>query len=317
MNEKEIEKHLNSELKYKEIFMKTEKNILIAFILNFAFSIFECIGGIFTGSVAIVSDAIHDFGDAAGIGISYFLEKKSKKQPDEKYTYGYARYSVIGSVITTFILLFGSVTVIYNAVNKIINPTEINYSGMIVFAVIGVCVNFCAAYFTREGDSLNQKAVNLHMLEDVLGWAVVLIGAIVMRITDWVFIDPVMSVIVSIFILINAVKNLKEAIDLFLEKAPHGTDVNEIAEHISEIDGVIGVHHIHIWSMDGQSNYATMHIVTNSDSCSIKEKIREELREHGINHATLELESENEHCHEEKCSVEHKTSSAHHHHHHH
>ena len=296
--------------------MKSEKNIFIAFILNLAFSVFEFIGGIFTGSVAIVSDAIHDFGDAAGIGISYFLEKKSKKQPDEKHTYGYARYSVIGSLITTFILLFGSVTVVYNAINRLINPTEINYNGMIIFAVVGVCVNFCAAYFTRDGDSLNQKAVNLHMLEDVLGWAVVLIGAIIMRFTDWSFIDPVMSVGVSLFIFINAVRNLKEAIDLFLEKTPHGIDIKEIAEHISEIDGVIGVHHIHIWSMDGQSNYATMHVVTNSDSHKIKETIREELLEHGINHATLELETEDERCHEEKCSVEYKISSGHHHHHH-
>lgn len=296
--------------------MKSEKNIFIAFILNLAFSVFEFIGGIFTGSVAIVSDAIHDFGDAAGIGISYFLEKKSKKQPDEKHTYGYARYSVIGSLITTFILLFGSVTVIYNAINRLINPTEINYNGMIIFAVVGVCVNFCAAYFTRDGDSLNQKAVNLHMLEDVLGWAVVLIGAIIMRFTDWSFIDPVMSVGVSLFIFINAVRNLKEAIDLFLEKTPHGIDIKEIAEHISEIDGVIGVHHIHIWSMDGQSNYATMHVVTNSDSHKIKETIREELLEHGINHATLELETEDERCHDEKCSVEYKISSGHHHHHH-
>ena len=296
--------------------MKSEKNIFIAFILNLAFSVFEFIGGIFTGSVAIVSDAIHDFGDAAGIGISYFLEKKSKKQPDEKHTYGYARYSVIGSLITTFILLFGSVTMVYNAINRLINPTEINYNGMIIFAVVGVCVNFCAAYFTRDGDSLNQKAVNLHMLEDVLGWAVVLIGAIIMRFTDWSFIDPVMSVGVSLFIFINAVRNLKEAIDLFLEKTPHGIDIKEIAEHISEIDGVIGVHHIHIWSMDGQSNYATMHVVTNSDSHKIKETIREELLEHGINHATLELETEDERCHEEKCSVEYKISSGHHHHHH-
>ncbi len=296
--------------------MKTEKNILIAFILNLAFSIFEFFGGIVTGSVAIVSDAVHDLGDAAGIGISYFLERKSKKQPDEKYTYGYTRYSVVGSVITTFILLFGSVAVIYNAVNRIIEPSQINYNGMIIFAVVGVAVNFFAAFFTRNGDSLNQKAVNLHMLEDVLGWAIVLIGAVVMKFTDFVLIDPIMSVGVSVFIFINAVKNLKEAVDLFLEKAPHGIDINELTEHITEIKGVLDVHHIHIWSMDGNSNYATMHIVTNSDSHEIKEKIREELREHGICHATLELESENEHCHDIQCSVEFKSSSGHHHHHH-
>ena len=297
--------------------MKTEKNILIAFLLNLAFSVFEFFGGVFTGSVAIVSDAIHDIGDAASIGVSFFLEKKSKKQPDEAYTYGYARYSVIGSVITTLILLFGSVMVIYNAIARIVSPTEINYDGMIVFAVIGVGVNLAAALFTREGGSLNQKAVNLHMLEDVLGWIVVLVGAIVMKFTDFALIDPLMSMGVAIFILINALKNLKEVVDLFLEKTPHGIEIHEIEEHLMEIPGVLGVHHIHVWSMDGQSNYATMHVVTNGDAHEIKHKIREELREHGIGHATLELECEGEHCHEEHCHVEAGHSSGHHHHHHH
>ncbi len=295
--------------------MKTEKNILIAFNLNLAFSIFEFFGGIYTGSVAIISDALHDIGDAASIGISFVLEKISKKQPDDSYTYGYARYSVIGSIITTSILLFGSVAVIYNAINRIVSPVQIKYDGMIIFAVVGVCVNFCAAYFTRGGESLNQKAVNLHMLEDVLGWVVVLIGAVLMKFTDFVLIDPIMSVGVAVFILYNSVKNLKEVIDIFLEKVPHNIDVNEIKEHIIAIDGVIDAHHLHIWSMDGHNSYATMHIVTNSDSLEIKEKIRNELSEHGICHVTLELESEGEHCHEELCKVEFEVNTGHHHHH--
>ncbi len=297
--------------------MKTEKNILIAFILNLSFSIFEFIGGIFTGSVAILSDAVHDIGDAVSIGFSYFLEKKSKKQPDETYTYGYARFSVMGGVITTLILLFGSCAVIYNAIIRIFNPVEINYNGMIVFAVIGALVNFLAAYFTKDGDSLNQKAVNLHMLEDVLGWLVVLVGAIIMRFTDIKIIDPLMSMGVAIFIFINAVKNLKEVLDLFLTKIPHNISVEEIKEHLLEIDGVKDIHHIHIWSMDGNHNYATMHVVADGDAHTIKHKIRDELLEHGIGHATFELESENEHCHEENCHVHFEHSSGHHHHHHH
>ena len=284
--------------------MKTEKNILIAFILNLAFSIFEFLGGIFTGSVAIISDAIHDIGDAASIGVAFFLEKKSKKRPDEKYTYGYTRYSVLGSVLTTFILLFGSVIVIYNAALRIIDPTEINYNGMIIFAIVGVCVNFCAAVITRDGASLNQQAVNLHMIEDVLGWVIVLIGAIAMRFTDLYIIDPLMSIGVAIFILINALKSLKEVLDLFLEKTPHGISIDSITEHICEIEGVLSVHHIHIWSMDGHNNYATMHVVVNGDAHIIKDKIRDELREHGIGHVTLELEAEDEHCHEEHCHVD-------------
>ena len=297
--------------------MKTEKNILIAFILNLSFAVFEFFGGIFTGSVAIVSDAIHDVGDAASIGISYFLEKKSKRKPDEKYTYGYSRYSVIGSVITTLILLVGSVIVIINAVNKIINPTEINYKGMIVFAVLGLVINFVAAFVTHGDGSLNQKAVNLHMLEDVLGWAVVLVGAVIMNFTDIKIIDPLMSIGVSVFIFINALKNLKEVLDLFLEKTPHGINIEEIKKHILKIEGLEDVHHIHIWSMDGSSNFATMHIVTDCDGHKIKEKVRAELTEHGISHATLELEAVGEHCHENDCNAHLNVNSGHSHHHHH
>ena len=223
---------------------------------------------------------------------------------------------MIGSVLTTLILLFGSAMVIYNAVLRIINPSEINYNGMIIFAIVGVCVNFGAAILTRDGDSLNQKAVNLHMLEDVLGWVIVLIGAIAMRFTDLYIIDPLMSIGVAIFILINALKNLKDVLNLFLEKTPHGINIGEITEHICEVEGVLGVHHIHVWSMDGHNNYATMHVVVNGDAHIIKDKIRDELREHGIGHVTLELEAEDEHCHEEHCHVDVVSSSGHHHHRH-
>ncbi len=297
--------------------MKTERNILIAFILNFSFSIFEFIGGIITGSVAIMSDAIHDLGDAMSIGVSYFLEKKSKKQPDEIYTYGYARYSVIGGFITTLILLTGSIFMICNAVHRIITPMEINYNGMIGFAIVGVSVNLCAAFFTREGGSLNQRAVNLHMLEDVLGWLVVLVGAVVMRFTDFWLIDPLMSIGVSSFIFINACKNLKQITDLFLEKVPQNIEVAEIKGHVEEIDGILDVHHIHLWSLDGQNHYVTMHIVSDCEPSEIKKEIREELRELGIGHVTIEIENSFEHCHEKSCQVESQAHSGHCHHHHH
>lgn len=295
--------------------MKTEKNILIAFILNLVFSIFEFVGGAITGSVAIVSDAVHDVGDAISIGMAYFLERKSKKKADEVYTYGYARYSVIGGFVTTTILIFGSAVVIYNSVRRMITPVDINYDGMIIFAVIGVAVNFLAAWFTKEGDSLNQRAVNLHMLEDVLGWAIVLVGAIVMRFTDISIIDPVMSICVSAFIFINALKNLKEIENIFLEKVPSDIKLQEIKEHICKIDGVSDAHHIHIWSLDGQTGCATMHVVTDEDGHKIKEKIREELKEHNIAHATLELESTEEYCHLRDCYI--KFGENYHHHHHH
>ena len=211
--------------------MKSEKNILIAFILNIGFSIFELLGGFFTNSISIMSDAIHDFGDALSIGISLALEKISKKKPNEKYTYGYVRYSILGALITTIILTIGSIFVIIGGVNRIINPEEINYNGMIIFAVFGVIINLFAAYFTKDGDSINQKAVNLHMLEDVLGWIVVLVGAILMKFTDIRIIDSIMSIGVALFILVNSFKNLKEILDLFLEKTPKNISIEEINHH--------------------------------------------------------------------------------------
>ena len=295
--------------------MKTQRNILIAFILNLAFSIFEYIGGMITGSVAIISDSLHDLGDALSIGVSFFLEKKSKKGPDEKYTYGYVRFSVLGGVITIVILLVGSILVIINAIKRIISPVEIYYTGMIIFAIVGVILNFIAAWFTREGDSINQKAVNLHMLEDVLGWVVVLIGAIIMKFTDISLLDPLMSIAVAVFIFINSAKGLKEVVDIFLEKVPQGISVDEIKEHVSEIEGVIGIHHIHVWSMDGYNKYATMHVVTDADPHEIKHEIREELKEHGIVHVTLELEGSGEICEETCCHVCESAEAGHHHHH--
>lgn len=298
--------------------MKTEKNILVAFLLNLSFSIFEFFGGLFTNSVAVLSDSIHDLGDAISIGLSYFLEKKSKKKADNKYTYGYIRYSILGGIITTSILIVGSILVIVGAIKRLFNPVDINYSGMIIFALIGVIINFLAAYFTKEGDSINQKSVNLHMLEDVLGWVVVLVGAIVMNFTDIKVIDPIMSILVALFIFINAIKNMKSILDLFLEKTPDNINIEEIKEHLLSIDGVDDIHHIHVWSIDGYKTLATMHIVTTVDNISeLKKEIREELEEHGICHAILETESEV--CDDTECHIEydHEHIHAHGHNHHH
>lgn len=186
--------------------MKKEKNILIAFLLNLSFSLFELFGGMFTGSVAIISDSVHDFGDAVSIGIAYALERKAGREADEHKK---ERYSLIGGVITSVVLIVGSVATIFNAVRRFFVPAEINYDGMLIFALIGVAVNGIAAFVTHGGENMNVRAVNLHMLEDVLGWITVLIGAAVMKVTDFAYIDPILSIGVSLFILVSAVKNIK------------------------------------------------------------------------------------------------------------
>ena len=294
--------------------MKAQRNILIAFILNLSFSIFELFGGIFTGSVAILSDAIHDLGDAASIGLAWLLEKKSKQKPNSRYTFGYGRFSVLGSLITTLILLVGSIIMIYHAIERLIAPTQIHYNGMILLAIIGVGVNIAAAIITNGGNSLNQKAVNLHMLEDVLGWVVVLIGSVVMRFTNFPILDPLLSIGVSLFILIHAIRNLKQTLELFLEKAPSNTDVTTVKEQLLTINGIEDVHHIHLWSLDGENTSATMHIVTACDPAATKKLIRSTLLKLNIVHCTLEFEKPDEKCTAKTCQPNHTHCTAHCHH---
>lgn len=293
--------------------MKTKKNILMAFILNLGFSLFELIGGFLTNSISIMSDSIHDLGDSISIGISYILEKKSSQKPDNKYTYGYARFSVLGSVITTSILIVSSIFVIYTAFKRLFNPVEINYNGMLIFAIVGVVVNFIAALYTKSGHSLNEKSVHLHMIEDILGWIVVLIGAIIIRFTKINQIDTILSIIVAVYILTNAFKNLTEILDLFLEKVPNNIDIEKIKEKLLNIKNITDIHHIHIWSHDGYNNYATLHAIIKKDDKNIKKEIRKILLDFDISHVTIEIETVNENCEDRSC--EEKDIIKHHHHH--
>lgn len=295
------------------------KNILIAFLLNFCFSIYELVGGILTGSVAISSDAIHDFGDAMSIGLSYFLERKSRKGPDEKYSYGYARYSLMGGLITSCILIVGSLLVIFRAIERFFVPTEIAYDGMMLLAVIGVAINSIAAYLTSGRNSLNQKAVNLHMLEDVLGWIVVLIGAVIMRWTGFSYIDPILSILVAGFILFESCKNLKNIFGILLDGIPQDLNIKKIRQDLEKISGVKNIHHLHFWSLDGSHHYATLHLMTDVDNfVDLKKNVRNVLQKYNVLHVTIEIEKPEEECEAKSCQVhsEYNSAFSHHAHHH-
>ncbi len=280
--------------------MSSRVRILVAFLLNLGFSIFEFIGGAFTNSISIMSDALHDAGDAISILVSYILEVKSIKGKNNYYTYGYRRYSVLGALITTVILIIGAFFVIISSSIRIINPSTVNYNGMIILAVIGVVVNLVATYVTHKGSKLNQKAVSLHMFEDVLGWVVVLVGAFVIKFTGFYIIDAIMSICVSLFILFSALKNLKEVLDLFMEKSP--IDIKVIEKDILSIDGVKGVHHLHIWSIDEENVSVTLHVVSKlKDFKVVKSRVKEVLKKKGITHVTVEMEEESEKCESTGC----------------
>lgn len=276
--------------------LETDQKILVAFLLNLGFAILEVVGGLLSGSIAFASDALHDFADAATIAISYILEKKSKRAPDNKYTYGYVRYSVLGGVVATTILVVGAVMIVHEAIERLGEPSELNSGAMIGMSVIGLVVDLISVYATRGKGSINQRAVNLHMIEDVLGWAVMLVGSVVIHLTGWAFIDPVLSILVAGFVLYAAYQNLVEITDLFLEKTPHGIEIEKIRRELMKIEGVSGVHHIHVRSLDGEQIFATLHVVVKKYDAKIKQEVKERLKKYQITHSTVEIELAEEEC---------------------
>lgn len=292
--------------------MKSKTRILFAFILNIFFSVFEFIGGNICGSVSIISDSIHDLGDALSIGISLLMENISDKKPNDKYTYGYKRFSILGGLITTLILIIGAVIVITNAIHRFTHPVNINYDSMIIFAIIGCVINFIAAKLTHSNHSINQKAVSLHMMEDLFGWIAVLISAIIMRFTDWSFIDPIISILLSLFIIYHAIKNLLLIVNIFTIKTPAKFNIEHIKNSIVIIPGIKDIHHIHIWALDEYNYIATMHVVAEYNS-GLKRTIKSTLKKHGITHSTIEFENINEDCHDKECSLHIECHCGHHH----
>ena len=298
MSERHEHKHNHSD---------SYKNIGIAFFLNLIFSIAEALGGLFTNSISIISDAIHDFGDAISLGISFLLEKKSQKKPNDTYTYGYLRYSLLGAIITSIILLIGSILVLYNAIPRLFNPVAVDYDVMIVFAIFGFLINSYAAYRTSHAEKHNEKAINLHMLEDVFGWIAVLIGSICIKLFNLYIIDPILSIIIALYILFHVYKYLKEIFEIFMEKVPSDIGVNDVRNTLlKKFNEVEDIHHIHIWTLDGINNYITAHILLkdkmkNENIILLKKKLKEELNLLNINHSTLEIEYNNEKCEHKKC----------------
>lgn len=278
-----------------------DENILVAFFLNLFFVFVEIIGGVFTNSFAILSDAVHDFGDCAAIGFAYLMERLSNKGPDEKYTYGYRRYSLLSAIITSAILIIGSIFVIVGAVRRISQPKEVQGLGMIIIAVFGVLINGVAVVKTHKGTGVNERAISLHLLEDVLGWIAVLIGSFFVYFFKWYFIDGLLSVLIAGFLLFESTKNIKEIFVILLEKTPDDVDVAGFKKDVSAVAGVKDIHHLHIWSLDGEKVMATAHIRLDSNATmelykNVKKTVEDISHQHGIEHLTVQMDLNGEEC---------------------
>lgn len=272
------------------------KNILFAVILNVGFTIFEIIGGLLTNSVAILSDALHDLGDSISLIASYFAEREVEKRPtDAKRTFGYARLSLFSGVLNAVVLIVGSVFILYEAVQRLFTPESVHATGMIFIAIVGVVVNGIGFARLQTGKSANERILSWHLLEDVVGWVAVLIGAIIIYFTDFYLIDPILTIGYTIFILWGVWGSLREVGNLLMEGVPKDINIDTLIDDLTALPHVEKVYHVHVWSLDGATNLFTGHVVTSALPESwkdIRETVKKALQEKNIEHATIEIESE-------------------------
>ena len=282
------------------------KNIKTAFFLNISFVVVEIVGGLFTNSMAIISDAIHDLGDSISLGLAWYLEKIGDKESDNKFNYGYKRFSILGALFNILVLIGGTVFVVYKAIPRLLHPESVKAEGMIVLAVVGIIINGIAVLKVKKGNKLSEKVVSLHLLEDVFGWVAVLIVSVVLMFADVPILDPILSLLISLYIMKNVISGLIRIVKMLLQGVPDGFNAQEIKQFILDnTQQAIEVHDMRAWTLDGEENVLTFHLtveegVTVSDSIELKRDIKDLLFERGFTYVTIEVENIDD-CSDKNC----------------
>lgn len=272
--------------------MKSSKNMTIAFLLNFSFAIIEFIFGLLFHSSAVLADAIHDTGDALAIGLSTFFEKISTRKEDCNYTLGYKRYSLLGALLTSVILLIGSTLVIVENIPKLFAPEKVNYDGMLVLGIVAIVVNTAASRVVSHGHSHNESILSLHFLEDILGWLAVILVSLILRFTDWYFLDPLLSLVIAGFILSKALPKFWENIQIFLDHVPRDVDLSQLYQEIAVLENVRAITQLNVWTTDGLEKFAMLHICLENPNLLAETQIvlRQKLLAYGIAKVTIQTD---------------------------
>ena len=274
--------------------MSSKFAVWLAFVLNFSFAIIEFIFGGLFGSSAILADAVHDLGDALAIGFSAFLESISNREEDIHYTLGYKRFSLLGAILTAVILITGSSLVILENISKLIEPQPVDHEGMLWLGVIAIAINLTASLIVRKGQTKNESILSLHFLEDTLGWLAVIVVAIILRYTDWYFLDPLLSLLISAFILSKALPRFWSTLKIFLDAVPEGVDIQQVKSDLEQLDHVTSINQLNLWTMDGLEKNAIIHVclehVKHMEVC--KEAIRTLLKDCGFQNVTIEVDED-------------------------
>lgn len=289
--------------------LRREKYFEIAILLNGAFTAIEIVGGVLTNSLAILANALHDLGDSTALTIAWIAEKQSRRPADARRTFGYRRLSLLSALFASSVLIVGTLLILIQAIPRLFNPSQVHAQGMIGLALFGVVFNTIGFLRLNRGESLNEKTLSLHLLDDVFGWLTILIGSIVINIWKLYVIDPVMTIAVGLFTLWRVGRNLKETLNLLLQGVPTKINLQELKSDLLQIEGIQDVHDMHVWSLDGEKNVFSGHLVVSTsllerDQVELtKHRIRESLRSHHIDHSTIELESDQS-CPSTRCDID-------------
>ena len=274
--------------------MKTKHAVWLAFFLNLSYAIVEFIAGGVFGSSAVLADSVHDMGDAIAIGVSAFLETISNREEDSHYTLGYKRFSLLGAMVTAVILMTGSVLVILGNITKLFHPQPVNDEGILWLGIIAVSINVLASLVVRKRKTKNESILSLHFLEDTLGWVAVILMAIVLRFTDWYILDPLLSLVISIFILSKAIPRFWSTLKIFLDAVPEGVDIKQVKSDLEQLDHVTSINQLNLWTMDGLEKNAIVHVclkeIEQMELC--KESIRSKLKDCGFQNITIEIDAD-------------------------
>ena len=273
--------------------MKAKYAVWVAFFLNLTYAIVEFIAGGIFGSSAVLADSVHDLGDAIAIGISAFLETISNREEDNQYTLGYKRFSLLGALVTAIILMTGSVLVILENVTKILNPQPVNDEGILWLGIIAITINVLASLVVGKGKTKNESILSLHFLEDTLGWLAVILMAIVLRFTNWYILDPLLSLVISFFILSKALPRFWSTLKIFLDAVPEGLDIEQVKNGLERLDNVASLNQLNLWTMDGLEKNAIVHLCLEDweQMTETKNQVRQLLEERGVQNITIEVDT--------------------------
>jgi len=294
--------HSHSHSHFGDLANQTTKRLALSLGLTAAFVIVEIVAGIFGNSLALLTDAAHNFTDVIALGLSWYAVKIATQPAHAGKTFGYHRVGILVALVNSTTLVLIALGIFYEAYHRFISPSEVNAPILIGVGIIAFLINAGTAWLVKSGseNDLNLRSAFLHLMGDVLSTLGAVIAGIIIYFTNWNWLDPLVSVLIGIFILWNAWGILRQSIQILLESTPESIDMNSMVDSLLKVEGVRGVHDLHVWSINEDLRALSAHIVTDDVHVSAGASIQRDLNEilahkYNIRHATLQLECEGHH----------------------